>query len=108
MVLKSALRKIQREMREEPPRHATVVEYLEAANDGRIDLGFPFQNPLLPPPVPSSVDDSFAARLSYHPPFLSSFQLPPRGEGSAVHHLGHVLLPLLGSLLLTEPNRLER
>ena len=73
VVLKAALRQLQRDMRDEAPGHAKVAEDLDAAKDGEIDLGFPFWNPLLPLPVPSSVADSFAARPSYPPSFFFSF-----------------------------------
>ena len=39
VVLKAALRQLQREMSDEAPRHAKVAEDLEAAVDGEIDLG---------------------------------------------------------------------
>ena len=73
VVLKAALRHINREMRDDAPGHAKVAEDLDTTKDGEIDLGLIFRNPLPPTPVTSSVANYFSARPSYPPSFFFSF-----------------------------------
>ena len=48
-----------------------MEEDIDSAKDGDLDIGFDFQNPLPPPPFPSSVAESFAACPFYPLPFFS-------------------------------------
>ena len=73
VVVKASLRQIHKDIRDDPPGHAKVVEDPKVAKGGDIYLGFAFRNALLPPPVLSYVADSFAARPSYPLPFFFSF-----------------------------------
>ena len=78
MVVKAALRQIHKEIRDDPPGHAKVVEDPKVAKGGAIYLGFAFRNALLPPPVLSYVVDSFAARPSYPLQFFLFFLTLPQ------------------------------
>ena len=78
MVFKTALKQLQREMRDEAPGHTKVTEDLESAKDGDIYVGLVFWNPLPTTSVPSSVVVSFAARPPYPLQFFLFFLTPPQ------------------------------
>ena len=78
VVLKAALRQLQRDIRYESPGHAKVAKDLDYTKEGEIDLGYLFRNPLPPPPVTSFVADYFAARPAYPPPFFLFFLTSPQ------------------------------
>ena len=70
-VFKAALRQLQREVRDENPSHTKVMEDLDSAKDGEIDISFSFYNPPPPlPPINSYVVESFDTGPSNRPPFI--------------------------------------